>query len=485
MKRNFIFIGLTLILVSGNEFNLSAQNRKYPPDIEAKIKQVENSLAGWVQTQDNSYWTLAERMKNYNVKGVSIAVVHNYKIEWARGYGFADISEKRPVTEKTLFQAASISKSLNGIGVLKLAQDKKVDLNSDINIYLTEWKFPYDEKSGGKKITITNLLSHTAGLTVHGFPGYTQGEIIPALNQILDGLKPANTEAIRSSTEPGKSVIYSGGGVTLSQLIVTNVTKQPYDKFMKKNVLDPLRMVESSFTQPPSKSKAKVLATGYKADGSEVKGKYHIYPEQAAAGLWTNPIDLCKYIIETQKSYMGESSKVLTPEMTKVRLATVMQDAALGVFVSTKGTSKYFMHNGGNAGFSCQYVGSLDDGEGMVVMTNSDNGSLLEEVVNSVAFVYKWKDYYKPEIRNVVTISDEILNKYIGKYNLQGTNVIIKKGDNGLLLSAVPDLFWKVYFTSDTDFFIKEFRGSLRFQADKDNKVTGFNFNGLTVKKIE
>jgi CubicO group peptidase (beta-lactamase class C family) len=280
-------------------------------------------------------------------------------------------------------------------------------------------------------------------------------------------------------------VIYSGGGVTISQLIVTNVTKQSYDKFMKKNVLNPLGMVESSFAQPPSKSKAKVLATGYKADGSEVKGKYHIYPEQAAAGLWTNPVDLCRYIIETQESYRGKSSKVLTPEMTKLRLTTVMQDAALGVFVSTRGSTKYFMHNGGNEGFSCQYVGSLEDGEGMVIMTNSDNGSLLEEVVNSVAIVYNWKDYYKPEIKKVVPVSDGMLNKYIGKYNLEGTNVIIKKGDNGLLLSAVPDLFWKVYFTSDTDFFIKEFRGFLRFQTDKDNKVTGFNFNGMTVKKIE
>jgi CubicO group peptidase (beta-lactamase class C family) len=485
MKRNFIITSLTLILLLSNAFNLAAQNKKYPPDVEAKIKQVENTLAGWVQTQDNSYWTLAERMKVYNVKGVSIAVVHNYKIEWARGYGFADVSEKRPVTEKTLFQAASISKSFNAIGVLKLVQDKKVDLDSDINNYLTEWKFPYDEKSGGRKITIANLLSHTAGLTIHGFPGYAQGEAIPTLNQILDGIKPANTEAIRSSTEPGKSVIYSGGGVTISQLIVTNVTKQPYDKFMKKNVLDPLGMVESSFTQPPSKSKTKVLATGYKADGSEVKGKYHIYPEQAAAGLWTNPVDLCRYIIETQESYRGKSSKVLTPEMTKLRLTTVMQDAALGVFVSTRGSTKYFMHNGGNEGFSCQYVGSLGDGEGMVIMTNSDNGSLLEEVVNSVAIVYNWKDYYKPEIKKVVTVSDGMLNKYIGKYNLEGTNVIIKRGDNGLLLSAVPDLFWKVYFTSDTDFFIKEFRGFLRFQTDKDNKVTGFNFNGMTVKKIE
>ena len=165
-------------------------------------------------------------MKKYNINGVSIAVIHNYQIEWARGYGFADVSENRPVTEKTLFQAASISKSLNSVGVLKLVQEKKLDLNSDINKYLVTWKFPYDEKSNNKIITLTNLLSHTGGLTIHGFPGYAKGEVLPTLPQILDGQKPANTEAVRSSTEPGKRVIYSGGGITISQMIVMDVTNK-------------------------------------------------------------------------------------------------------------------------------------------------------------------------------------------------------------------------------------------------------------------
>jgi CubicO group peptidase (beta-lactamase class C family) len=485
MKTIIKSSGIIFVLVAITILPLNAQNKKYSEVIEAKINQVENHLAGWVQTQDESYWTLAERMKMYNINGVSIAVVHNYQIEWARGYGFADVSEKRPVTGKTLFQAASISKSLNGVGVLKLVQDKKLDLNTDINNYLVSWKFPYDEKAGGKKITVANLLSHTAGLTIHGFPGYEKGVSLPTIQQVLDGNKPANTEAVRSTAEPGSGFSYSGGGVTISQLIVTNVTKQPYDRFMKMNVLDPLGMKGSTFAQPPSKSYAKLLATGYKTDGSEVPGKYHIYPEQAAAGLWTNPNDLCKYIIETQKSYKGESSRVLTPEMTKLRLTPVMMDAALGVFVSNKGTSTYFMHNGGNEGFSCQYVGCLESGEGMVIMTNSDNGSLLEEVVNSVAVVYKWNNYYKPEIKHYVNVADEILDKYVGKYELAGTKVTIKKGETGLLLNAFADLFWKVYFTSDTDFFVKEYRGSLRFTIDKDSKVTGFTFNGMPVKKVE
>jgi CubicO group peptidase (beta-lactamase class C family) len=484
MKRYISLLVITILL--GNCIP-NTQTKKYSPDVEEKIKQVENNLAGWVQTGNNDRWNLAERMKKYGINGVSIAVVHNYKIEWARGYGFADISEKRSVTEATLFQAASISKSLNSLGVLKLVQEKKLDLDADINKYLVSWKFPYDEKSNDKKITVTNLLSHTGGLTIHGFPGYSRGDTLPTLPQILDGQKPANTEAVRSSSEPGKNVNYSGGGITITQLIVMDITHQPYDVFMKRNILDPLGMTASSFVQPPEKGKEKQLATGYKADGSEVPGKYHIYPEQAAAGLWTNPTDLCKYIIETQLSYKGESSRVLTPEMTRIRLAPVLEDAALGTFVNSRvtGSYKYFNHNGGNEGFSCTSIGCRDNGEGVVIMTNSDNASILEEIANSVASVYNWKDYYLPEIKKVVNVDKSVLAKYTGKYDFNGTQITITMSDTGLSVNPFGNVRWQLYFTSDSDFFIRESRGMAKFRTGKDSKVKGFISDGQLSKKIQ
>lgn len=370
--------------------------REYSPEVRERISRVENNLTPWNVSRRGPRWSLSQRMALYNIKGLSIAVVHNYKIEWAKGYGWADISENRLVTEKTLFQAASISKSLNGIGIMKLVQDEKLDLNADINDYLRSWKFPYDKISNNRKITVANLLSHTAGLNLHGFPGYEVTDTIPTLLQILNGELPSNTEAIRSVKEPGIEFSYSGGGITISQQIVEDITGEPYETFMQKNVLDPLGMSNSFFFQFPDKKYWKNLATGYYLSGDEVKGKHHIYPEQAAAGLWTNPIDLCLSIIETQLSYLGRSEKVLSPEMTRLRLTPVMQDAALGVFVAEKGTTRYFNHNGGNTGFSCQLTACLDDGNGVVIMTNSDNGSILEEIVNSVAITYNWKDYGLP-----------------------------------------------------------------------------------------
>jgi CubicO group peptidase (beta-lactamase class C family) len=486
MNMHFLFL---LIIAIQNTLFLDAQTNKYSADIEERIRLVENNLAGWVQTGENDTWNLTERMKSYNINGLSIAVISNNQIEWARGYGYADVSEKRPVSEKTLFQAASISKSLNSVGVLKLAQEKRINLDSDINKYLVTWKFPYDEKSNNKIITIANLLSHTGGLTISGFPGYSKDEMLPSIPQILDGQNPANTMPVRSSVEPGKSVNYSGGGITISQMIIMDITNQPYDIFMKENVLDQLGMTSSSFTQPPLASRQNLLATGYKADGSEVPGKYHIYPEQAAAGLWTNPTDLCRYIIYTQLSFNGALTKVLTPELTRLRLTPVLEDAALGVFVNSRvtGSFKYFNHNGGNEGFCCTAIGCLNSGEGVVIMTNTDylNNFILEEIANSVATVYKWKDYFLPEIKKVVDVDVAVMEKYIGKYDLDGKVITFIMSDRGLLVNFYGNFYWKVYFSSESEFFIKEIHGYLKFLTDRDNKVIGLHVNGTTAMKTE
>jgi CubicO group peptidase (beta-lactamase class C family) len=371
---------LHLILILFLSLNTFAQS------VNNKIKLFENNLNYWDKSKKKS--SLKERMAFYNANAVSIAVIKDYKVEWVKAYGFADVSENRPTTTQTLFQAASISKSFNSLGILKLVQEGKLDLDSDINNYLKTWKFPYDEVSKGKKITIGDLLSHKAGLSVGGFGGYEKGKELPTTIQILNGLKPANSIAVRSVFEPGLKFQYSGGGTTISQLILENTTEEKYEDYMLKNVLLPLGMTESSFNQPPSENKTNLLATGYKANGKEVKGKYHIYPEKAAAGLWTNPSDLAKYIIETQLSLLGKSNKILSKEMSSKRL-----ENNFGIFLNDFKGTKYFGHSGGNEGFVCYYVGSLEDGNGIVVMTNGRNSKLIEEIVNSVASLNQWKNY--------------------------------------------------------------------------------------------
>lgn len=390
MKKHIFRILLSIIAITQISF-VYAQNSTYSKELEQRIAQVEESLFKDKPDGNTQKWKLKERMEYHGVYGLSIAVIKDYKIEWVKAYGWADFAEKRPVSTETLFQAASISKSLNAVGVLKLVQDKKLALDTDINNYLTTWKFPYNAAVGNKKINVANLLSHSAGLTVHGFPGYEKGDVLPNVPEILDGKKPANTSAVRSAFEPGLKTQYSGGGTTISQLIVMDITHLPYEQYMWNSVLKPMGMLNSTYAQPPVNKKPEQLATGYRANKKEIEGKYHIYPEQAAAGLWTNPTDLARYIIETQMSLAGKSKKVLSKEMTELRLTPYFdKSAALGVFISQGASTKSFSHGGANEGFRCQYYGSLEGGSGVVVMVNSDNGAILQELINSVALVYKW-----------------------------------------------------------------------------------------------
>ena len=455
-----------------------------PNEVQQKIREVEAHLSGWVHTQYDRDWTIAERMAHYRLKGVSIAVINNSKVEWARGYGWADSSEGRPVTAATLFQAASISKSLNGVGVMRLVQDGLLDLNADVNQYLKGWKFRYDSVSKGKKITMAELLSHTAGLTVHGFPGYDIKDSIPSIEQILDGQRPANSPRVQSMSEPGLRSVYSGGGITLSQLAVMNITGLPYDQYMRDSILRPMGMTTSSYTQPPASKQQKVLASGYHANGVPIHGKYHIYPEQAAAGLWTNPTDLGHYIIATQQALEGKTGGVLSPAITKMRLTPYIDsNAALGVFIQQRGDNTYFSHGGANEGFRCQYYGSLHGGRGVVVMVNSDNGAIMDEIINSVATVYKWEGFYKPVIKTEID-APAPLEQYAGQYTRGNDTVRLFQKDRKILLDVGFDQ-WQLHFTSADDFFLYDDRSDLQFLRE-DGHVSGILVNhNQTYKKVQ
>lgn len=481
--NNFLF--LFLFILSG-VFSSSAQTKKYSEEIEKRIKEVENNLASWVKIEGTPSWTLDDKMKFYHANGVSIAVINNYKIEWVKGYGLADSSEQKPVTPATLFEAGSVSKSLNSLGVLKLVEAGKLELGADINDYLQSWKFPYDSLSKGKKITIAHLLSHTAGINVHGFYGYERGDTIPTLVQILNGEKPANSVPIKSQFEPGLRFDYSGGGTMISQLIIQDVTGQPYDKFMRDSILKPLGMDNSSFAQPPLPEKLDLLATGYYNDGKPVKGKYYIYPQQAAGGLWTTPTDIAKYIVETQLSLLGRSNKILTKKMTKRRLTPYIDTAvALGVFITNKKGARYFGHGGDVEGFVSQYYGSMENGKGVVVMANTYNSALLDEIINSVASVYHWTNFYTPVIKREITLSEKLLDSYAGKYKYGNNNLVIIRKEDGLWLDVNGATQFKMHFSDNSNFFVFEVQADLKFFFDDTEKVIGFTINNQKANKIE
>ncbi|QDW24375.1 beta-lactamase family protein [Pedobacter sp. KBS0701] len=490
MKPEFIKAIFLLFLSMLSCATLKSQTKnKYSKEVENKIIQVENHLASWVEIENTPKWNLKERMNFYEIKGLSIAIIKDYKLEWAKGYGWADSAQSRRVTPATLFQAASISKSLNGMGMLKLAQDRNIDLKRDINSYLHSWKFPYDSISKGKKITTLNLLSHTGGINVSGFDGYQKTDSIPDIIQILNGIKPANSDAVKSVFEPDLKYKYSGGGTVISQLIIEDVSGKKYADYMKSNILRPIGMQNSFYTNTTLKSKLKLLATGY--NGShEVMMKYHIYPEQAAAGLWTNPTELSKFVIEVQKSLSSKSNKLLSREMTKLMLTPYLDNsAALGVFIEDKEGTKYFRHGGVNEGFTSLYFGGLEDGNGAVVMCNSTDKTILYEIINSIATVYKWKNFYKPELKKVVKINSSELMKYTGKYTSNDREYIISQV-NGDLFLELSGQRWQLYFTSKTNFFMYQAPGINHQFIYENDKIQGFQIKlsggkNIVLKKTE
>lgn len=339
--------------------------------------------------------SLPELMKTYNVPGLSIAVIENYKIVDANAYGVIASGSSTPVTTHTLFQAGSISKPVAATGALYLVEHGKLSLDENVNQKLKTWRVPENEFTKEQKVTLRRLMSHTAGLAVHGFPGYDVNDQLPTLVQIFDGEKPANTAPIRVDIVPGTKERYSGGGVTIEQQLMMDVTDKPFPALMRELVLDRIGMSESSYEQPLPPTRAATTAGGTYMDGKPVHGKWHIYPEMAAAGLWTTPTDLAKFAIEIALSKQGKANHVLSQKMTQEMLTPVLEEAGLGFFVD-KQNSGQFGHNGADEGFQALLTMNAETGNGVAMMANSDNGiSVMNSVLRRVAKEYAWN--YKME----------------------------------------------------------------------------------------
>lgn len=339
--------------------------------------------------------SLDQALKAYNVPGISVAVIDNYQIVWAKGFGVIGAGSRAPVKTNTLYQAGSISKPVAATGALALVEAGKLSLDEDVNLKLKSWKVPENEFTKDQKVTLRRLMSHTAGLTVHGFPGYDVDAAMPTLVQILNGEKPANTAPIRVDVVPGTLDRYSGGGVTIEQLLMMDVTGKPFPGLLRETVLDKIGMTDSSYEQPLPPARAAHTAIGTYQDGKPVHGKWHIYPEMAAAGLWTTPTDLAKFAIEIAQSRNGKSNKVLSQKMVEEMLTPVLHGAGLGFFPEQENPGG-FGHNGADEGFQALLTMNWQTGKGAALMANSDNGiAVADLLLRSIAKEYGW--HYKFE----------------------------------------------------------------------------------------
>jgi len=324
--------------------------------------------------------TLGQMMNIYKVPGISVAVVNHYKIIWAKGFGVTAPGGNTLVTPKTLFQAASISKPITAAGGLWLVEHGKLQLDEDVNIKLKSWKVPQNEFTSSQKVTLRRLMSHNAGVNVHGFAGYAKDEPLPTMTQTLDGVKPANNPPIRVIMLPGTQCQYSGGGVTIEGLLIKDVSGQSFEDFMREHILTPSGMNNSTFQQELPPALAARAATGTHTDGTAVPGSWHIYPELAPDGLWSTPADLAKFAIEIALSEHGLANHILSKQMAREMLTVQCNDdepggiggIALGFGIGYHHRPGLFRHTGGNDGFESILMMDADTGWGFAAMGNSD-----------------------------------------------------------------------------------------------------------------
>jgi CubicO group peptidase (beta-lactamase class C family) len=459
-----------------------------PASVEERIEHIQNGLLRGVviNGEPAPARTLASEMAAMHVPGVSIAVIHRGKIEWARGFGVASIGGAL-VTPDTLFEAASISKPVAAIAVLRLVESGKINLDADVNQYLRSWKVPGNDFPEQVKVTMRELLTHTAGFNVHGPSGYAPGVPVPTLLQVLNGGKPANNDAIRVDKKPGTLWRYSSGGYVVVQQLLQDLTGESFPKLMHDTVLVPIGMTHSTFEQPLPNSRMAEIAVPHRADGKPAKEWPLTRPEMAAIGLWTTPSDLARYALAVQGSLAGAPNAVLSKSTVQQMLTPGMNDWGLGPELGGAPSHRYFTHSGGDDGYRC-YLLAYNEGDGVVIMTNGNGGDMLApEIVGIVAREYGWPDF-QPKPHTVSKVDPKIFDLYTGEYQSQFGVITVTHDGDQLFAELSGGQMVRLYPETDRSYFLRVAEATVTFDVDLQGKATQLavhqNGNDVTAKRV-
>lgn len=500
MKIGVSFLLLLSLLLA---FSLSATNNCASPpitasesaivdspqnassDVEQRIRRIKDGLLlpVVIKGQPSQPMKLADRMQFYKTPGVSIAFINNGRIEWARGYGVQAAGSRAPVTVETLFQAGSISKPVTAIAALRLVETGKLNLDEDVNRKLVSWKVPENEFTREKKVTLRGLLSHSAGVNVSSFTGYLTNEPVPTLLQVLDGTKPANSLAIRVEAVPGSRFGYSGGGYTIVQQLLVDVERKTFPALMRGLIFEPLQMKHSTFEQSLPKNLQTAAAAGHNTSGEIPTGKWRVFPEMAAAGMWTTPSDLARLVIAVQQAQVGQSNKFLSAATVNQILTAQSGDAGLGFFVEGAERTRRFSHGGSTQEFNSYLTAYNQTGQGVVIMTNSLRGNaLINELLRSIAREYGWSGF-QPKEKTIAKIDPKVYADYIGQYQFEfSAEYTVTIGtQNGNLITELKQPTGQskaeLYPESETRFFRKDVDVEVSFVKDETGRVTHLIFH--------
>jgi CubicO group peptidase (beta-lactamase class C family) len=379
-RQSFRFLRLIAVAVLGAAIALAQGGASFaaePSDLERGLTV---TIDGVTKTL-----TLQEAMQALHIPSASVALIDRDQLAFTRAYGPG-------VTPETLYKAASLSKFVAAIGAMRLVDQGRLALDEDVNSKLISWKVPTNGFDEAHPVTLRGLLSMTAGTDVSGFLGYELGAPLPNLTQILYGVPPANSPPVTVIAEPGSAYRYSGGGYEVAEALMIDTVKSPFPELLGSLVLKPADMSHSTFVQPLPADLVDQAVPGHLADGTELPGGYHVFPEHAAAGLWSTPADHAGLLLLIARAWRGESSLFLKPETAREMLTRQNGGPyGLGAAIGDADGALVLMKRGQNVGYQAYLILLPAEGKGMVVMTDSDNGSVLAEaLIRRTAELYGW-----------------------------------------------------------------------------------------------
>jgi len=456
-----IYILLLLILLSALLTLTPAQEKNI--DL---ISQVENGLLSMTIIEGEPTYNIEERMKFYNVPGISVTVIDNFETVWTKHYGIMDSELNDSVTDETIFNVGSLSKGVASLTVLSLVRDNKIKFDEDVNAQLESWKVPENEFTEVVKPTPRLLMNHSGGAMHHYSISYLRDKF-PTTIQLLNGEPPAQERPTIIDRVPGTEFLYSNPGFAILQQLVIDKGENPFHQIAKENIFDILDMNHTTFEQPLSPGLEKFASAGHRPTGKPLEVKRYYYPNAAAGGLWTTTYDYAKFVTELQKSYHKNSNRIISQKLTQEMISPgISEQYGLGVFMRVMNGENYFGHMGDNAGFFAGYVSHSTEGYGAVIFTNSQNGArLIREITKSVAKAYNWKGYL-PEEYKIITMDEETKDKICGRYKAGSDEVIeVLKIDNDLSINSFKDV--KLYHVGDNKFVMKSRLGHITFELNE------------------
>ena len=406
---------------------------------QSRKQQVESGmLPGVVFIGETRPVAVTARMAAHKVPALSVAVIRAGALDWTATWGVLQAGGSAADCS-SLFQAGSIAKPVTVLAALRMEQQGLIAFDQNIERYLKSYRLPAGRQSDANPVTFDNLFAHTSGITPGGYRGYPQGAPIPSDQQTVRAEPPANSRRVEVLTEPGTSLVYSGGGYTVAEIALQDQLGKPFELIMREWVLDPAGMRQADFTVPLPATSHRFVARGHQADGSIVPGGWHNHPEQAAAGLWATASDLAAFLIEIRKGWRGES-RVFGQALIRKLMARPFEGHAYGFRLIGAGDSLFITHYGGTVGYRAGMTINLTRGDGAVFLADSDNGSDLgREFLGTVAQVYGWPMFRAEEVTRAAQPAD-VLQSLTGRYVFAEQNWAVSVVyENGALTLVFPN----------------------------------------------